>query len=229
MSLGDAWEQQAASWVAWARTPGHDHYFWRYGWPTFASVLPAPGRLTLEVGCGEGRVARMLAERGHRVVGVEPSATLVKAAATAEPAVLTTRADGAALPFPTGEADLVVAYMVLQDVDRLYAVVAELARVLAPSGRLCVALVHPLVDVDGGLPYLGEHRRSEAVEREGLSMVFHFVQRPLGAYFGALERAGLVVEALREPPPPADLVADRPEVARHLEVPHALHLRARHA
>src|SRR5262245_24605603 len=61
-----SWEDQAENWLAWARTPGHDAY-WSYR-DLFFRLLPAPGRRTLEVGCGEGRVARDLAARGHRVV-----------------------------------------------------------------------------------------------------------------------------------------------------------------
>jgi hypothetical protein len=51
-----SWEDQAENWLAWARTPGHDAY-WSYR-DAFFPLLPAPGRRTLEVGCGEGRVAR---------------------------------------------------------------------------------------------------------------------------------------------------------------------------
>jgi tRNA G46 methylase TrmB len=54
-------EEQAQNWLAWARTPGHDVY-WHYRSEFFALVAPA-GRATLEIGCGEGRVARDLAAR----------------------------------------------------------------------------------------------------------------------------------------------------------------------
>jgi hypothetical protein len=36
------------------------------------------------------------------------------------------------------------------------------------------------------------------VERDGLTMRFHSQHRPIEAYFVALEKAGLLVEALRE-------------------------------
>ena len=77
-----SWEWQADRWLRWARTPGHDAY-WHYRKAFFGAIAPAPGRRTLEVGCGEGRVARDLAARGHRVVGVDTSPTLVAHAADA--------------------------------------------------------------------------------------------------------------------------------------------------
>jgi SAM-dependent methyltransferase len=73
------WEDQAENWLAWARTPGHDAY-WYYRDALFP-LLPPPGRRTLEIGCGEGRVVRDLVARGHRVVGVDSSPTLLRHAA----------------------------------------------------------------------------------------------------------------------------------------------------
>ena len=69
-------EERAQGWLAWARTPGHDAY-WTYR-DAFFALVPAPGAATLEVGCGEGRVARDLVARGHRVTGLDASPTLLR-------------------------------------------------------------------------------------------------------------------------------------------------------
>ena len=65
-----SWEWQAEDWARWARTPGHDSD-WVFRDLFFDAIAPTPGRLTLEVGCGEGRVARDLAQRGHTVVAAD--------------------------------------------------------------------------------------------------------------------------------------------------------------
>ena len=59
------WDQEADNWQKWAQTPGHDAY-WHYRGAFFDEIVPRPGRCTVEVGCGEGRVTRDLRERGHR-------------------------------------------------------------------------------------------------------------------------------------------------------------------
>jgi 2-polyprenyl-3-methyl-5-hydroxy-6-metoxy-1,4-benzoquinol methylase len=64
MSLRDAWETQASDWVRWARSPELDDAFWRFHLPEFVRFVPAPGRLTVDVGCGEGRLGRVLARSG---------------------------------------------------------------------------------------------------------------------------------------------------------------------
>jgi 2-polyprenyl-3-methyl-5-hydroxy-6-metoxy-1,4-benzoquinol methylase len=67
------WEAEAENWIRWARTPGHDAY-WRYR-EAFFALVPAARRATLEVGCGERRVARDLTARGHHVTGIDSSPT----------------------------------------------------------------------------------------------------------------------------------------------------------
>jgi SAM-dependent methyltransferase len=199
MSLRDAWETRAPDWVRWARSPELDDDFWRFHLPEFLRFVPAPGGMTVDVGCGEGRLGRVLANSGHRVVGFDASRTSVRAAATHPEGHPVAVADAVRLPLPDDAADLAIAFMSLHDFDNLRTAVAEVGRILAPDGRFCIALTHPVVSarmVDG---YAAERRYSFTVERGGLQMTYEGTHRPLAAYFGALEAAGFVVEALREP------------------------------
>jgi SAM-dependent methyltransferase len=210
----ELWEQEARDWVAWSREPGHDSY-WRYS-PLFFELVPPPGRRTLDLCCGEGRLARDLAARGHRVVGLDASPTLLEFAREADPEGDYVLGDATALPFEDASFDLVVVYNALMDVEDMAGAVAEAARVLAPEGRLCVSLVHPLAYVgrfDGDepdspfvfrRPYFDRHQTHERFERGGLGMTFHSHIRPLEDYMRALEETGFVLDALREPADPGD-------------------------
>ncbi|MBO0703564.1 MAG: methyltransferase domain-containing protein [Candidatus Dormibacteraeota bacterium] len=209
--MAAAWEQHSHLWTPWARQPGHDSY-WRFGRDAFLPLLPPAGRLTLDLGCGEGRLSRDLRQLGHRVVSIDRSPTLMRDAWTAAPGLPAVLADLVALPFPDRACDLVVAYMSLHDVEGMEAAVAEAARVLEPGGHLCLAIVHPLnsagaftsrapdaaFEIQGS--YLEPHDYVDEVERDGLRMVFTSRHRPVEEYFKALEAAGLVVERLREVP-----------------------------
>lgn len=238
-SLKDLWETNAEDFATWVRTPGHDSYD-RFHRDLFLPLLPPPGKLTLDVGCGEGRVARDLVSLGHRVECVDASETMVRLAREAMPSVPVHQADAAALPFPDASADLVVMFMSIQDVDDYQAAIREAARVLTPNGRLAIATVHPLNSsgafeteardspfiVDAG--YLDVRRKADRVERGGLTMTFHLEHRPIEAYSRALEASGLVIEALREPRVP-DAAAKSARSQRWQRVPLFLHLRARRA
>ena len=240
-NLRDAWRAHADDWAVWAATPDHDIFFWRYNLPAFLRIVPEPtSRPTLDVGCGEGRLARVLSDLGHAVVGLDAAPALVRQAATSRPAVPAAVADAADLPVPSGAVDLAVSSMVLMDVDDLDAVLGELARVLVPGGRLCFSILHPLatcgdfVDADDNesaflvsLPYPQSRRYQETMDRDGLSMTFHSEHRSIETYVDALARAGFVVELLREPVPDADVIADVPRLRRQQRIPCWLHVRAR--
>src|SRR4051812_42321707 len=117
IQMRDAWDAEAANWIAWARTPDHDHFFWRLGLPALLALLPAPGRRTLDLACGEGRLSRILRERGHAVVGVEGSPALAAAAREAEPAIEVIDGDAAAIPLDDRAVDLAVCSMALLNLD----------------------------------------------------------------------------------------------------------------
>lgn len=228
-----AWDRAAGDWVRWARSDRLDHTFWRWNLPAFLDLLPAPRGLTVDVGCGEGRVARELSARGHSVVGVEGSQALAAAARDADPSLEVHVADAAELPLGDGVAALVVASMSLFNVERMPQAVAEAGRVLEPGGRLCFSIVHPhnsardLGDHPDRGSYFAEYSYAETRDRgDGAVMTFHDIHRPLEAYAGALREAGLLVEDLREPRPPADYLRDFPEMRRWLRRPCFLHVRA---
>ncbi len=206
------WDDQAEHWIRWARTPGFDAY-WYFRDAFFDDLLPSAGRRTLEIGCGEGRVARDLVARGHRVTAADTADRLVRAARDADPATTYLVADGAGLPVASDSFELVVAYNALQVVADMAATIAECARVLVPGGLLCLCVAHPVTDMgdwgdDARLtirsPYFERTRVDDTVERDGISMTFRGWTHTLEDYAAALEAAGLVIERIREPLPASD-------------------------
>jgi SAM-dependent methyltransferase len=228
------WEIEGENWLRWARTPDHDAY-WFYRDAFFDRLLPAAGRRTLEIACGEGRVVRDLEARGHRVTAVDISAVLLRHARNERATAVFARADGAVLPFRDASFDLVVAYNSLQVVADLGSTVREAARVLAPAGTLAICVGHPMTDVGGHFsggdpdaPYVlrPDYFRNEwvddTVERDGLTMRFTGWTYSLEDYAIALEEAGLDITALREPWP----TGDNPRYERRKRVPMFLLIRA---
>lgn len=235
--LGQAWEENAAAWIEWARAPGHDSY-WRFHRDVFLEIVPAPSRRTLDLGCGEGRFSRDLAALGHDIVGVDVSPTMISAAREAAEEMEFHEADAAAaLPFDDNTFGLVVAFVSLQDVDDLHGAIRETGRVLAPGGRLCLAIVHPFNSAglfaarEPHAPFVVEgsyfERRTTdlAVERDGRTMRFVSRHAPLETYLGELAAIGLLVEDLREPSIPDSAFRDA-SGSRWQRMPLFLHLRA---
>ena len=227
------WEAEADNWVRWARTPGHDAY-WFYRDSFFDAIVPGPGRLTLELGCGEGRVTRDLTARGHRVLSLDGSPTLLRHAREADPTGRYVLGDAPALPVADRAVDLVVAYNSLMDFDDMPAALGETARVLEPGASLCICITHPILDA-GGFDtddddaayvlrdrYFGRRRFDQTVVRRDIEMHFKGWSHALQDYVGALSGAGLVIDALREPVP----TTHSGDFGRWHRYPMFLHLRA---
>jgi SAM-dependent methyltransferase len=224
VTLRAAWDDEAGDWIRFSGEA--DVFAWRFNLPAFLELIPPPGRLTVDVGCGEGRVARLLMAAGHTVKGVDGSSALVEAARRGDPPVDAVVADAARLPLPDGCADLVVSFMTLQSVDDLPGAVAEAARVLSPGGRLVAAIVHPMNTGAGAGSYFDEQHLPYEHERDGVRIVLHDMHRPLSAYFKALAAAGFVTDTVREPVPGPELLDLRPDAERWTRTPCFLHLRA---
>jgi ubiquinone/menaquinone biosynthesis C-methylase UbiE len=236
LSLSQAWENEAQRWATWARKPGHDSY-WQFHRDQFFTLLPEPGMLTVDVGCGEGRLSRDLERLGYKVIGIDVSATLIRLAREEDPEGKYFHAPASCMPLEDACADLAIAFMSLQDVDDLEPSVLEIARVLQKGGRAYLAIVHPInsagkfasEEADSEFiikdSYLDEYRYSDWFERAGLEMTFYSQHRPLERYSRALEQAGMVIEAIREHRVP-DHAAGKPAARRWQRLPLFMHIRA---
>ncbi len=101
------------------------------------------GRRVLDMGCGDGAYAISAAGRGALVTAVDPSGEMLDAArhraSEAGVDVSFDRADASQLPFDDGSFDVVLAVTVLCFVEDAPLAVNEMARVLAPGGKLILA------------------------------------------------------------------------------------------
>jgi SAM-dependent methyltransferase len=230
-SLADEWEAHSGAWQRWTRTPGHDHYFHRFNWPSFLELVPGPGRATLDLGCGEGRVGVALRQLGHRVTGVDISPSLAQLASETGGYEDVVVADASTLPFADGAFDLVVAFMSLQDMDDAAGALTESARSLEPGGRLVAAIVHPIASAHLGREageqrrYFDEQRMVDTVERDGIAFTFHQIHRSLQSWSELLRDAGFLIEDLREPRPSTRVASEVTALARAREKPAFLHVR----
>jgi SAM-dependent methyltransferase len=236
--MRQGWESEAQNWLTFTRTPGYDTSHEETNLPVLLDLLPAPGRATLDLACGEGRLTRFLTTLGHAVVGADASPTMVRGAATHQDAAAVVLADATELPFADASFDLVVAYMCLHDIDDMPGTVREAARVLAPEGRLCAAIPHPLntagtfqggdADAPFVIPgsYLDPAPLRMQARRGGVVLTFHSEHRPLEAYVRELAAAGLLIETIREVRASEQVVSRDPDARRWLRIPLFLHLRA---
>jgi len=206
----------------------------------------------LEVGCGNGYLARAFASAGATtVVGLDASSASVRFARARERARPTgarfEAGDASHLRFADGSFDLVVANMALMDIRDARGAFAEAARVLVPGGRLVFSVCHPCFDVDERTSWSVE-RGFDPLTRTFRDTVFRKVHgyrderriltpwpvgrgkvvwtesyhRTLTTYSRYLHDAGLLIARLEEPWPEAEMLSKSVQGPYLREIP--LHL-----
>ena len=194
----------------------------------------------LDVGCGDGQIARALAQQGSTVLGVDPTQLHIDIANERGGGPTYVLGGATKLPADDGSMDAVIACLVFEHIDEMDAAVAEVARVLRPGGQFSFFLNHPLLQTPGSGwiddhiidppeqywrigPYLVE---AESVEEVELNVYIRFIHRPLSRYINALISNGLMIERMAEPSPPQGFLDRAPEYALAHTVPRLLYLRS---
>jgi ubiquinone/menaquinone biosynthesis C-methylase UbiE len=222
-----SWERVATWYDGWVGDRG-SAYHRELAIPAVLDLLePQPGESILDVGGGQGVLARPLVEAGARVTAVDASTRLVAAAKRRHGGLRDARflvGDARRLAsvagLERGSFDAATFMLSIQDMDPLDDVVASVDWALKPSARVVLLMTHPAFrqprhsgwGVDEGRrltyrrvdAYLGEM----AVPMKSLgggapTRSFH---RPISAYVNALAGAGFATDAMLELP---DLAPDR--------------------
>jgi SAM-dependent methyltransferase len=233
----DPWERHAGWWQA-EFTGGADPEYEEQILPLAGEHL-AGARDVLDVGAGEGQVARLAASLGaDRVVGVDPTWAQLNEARARGGGPRYVRAVAESLPFPDATFDAAVAVLVFEHIEPYQEAIGEVARVLRPGGRFLFFLNHPLLQTpDSG--WIDDHILEEQYWRIGPYLVedtsmqevadgveLPFVHRPLSRYVNAMAGVGLRVARMEEPAPPPGFLERASEYREAASIPRLLFMRA---
>lgn len=252
MSDHETWEDNAGWWQT-GFTQGADAEYDEQILPLLAEHLAGCTRV-LDVGTGEGQVARLAMDLARRteppvsppglsvpqplVLGVDPTWAQVREASRRGSGPSYARAEAASLPVTAGSFDAVVACLVFEHISAVEEAIKEAARALRPGGRFLFLLNHPLLQTPGS-GWIDDHILEEqywrigpylnedrTVEEVEKGVFILFIHRPLSRYVNLLADSGLLVTQMLEPAPPPGFLARAEEYTAAATIPRLLFLRA---
>jgi len=238
MSDNGLWDEHAQWWLD-GFTNGVDPEYVEQIIPLALEEL-AGRHIVLDVGCGDGQIARALSAQGSEVLGIDPTQLHIDIARERAGGPTYEVGSATRLPVADNSQDAVVACLVFEHIDEVDAVIAEVARVLKQGGQFSFFLNHPLLQTPGSGwiddyildppeqywrigAYLVETETVEEVEKD---VFIRFIHRPLSRYINALISNGLSIERIYEPAPPQGFLDRAPEYALAHTIPRLLYLRS---
>jgi ubiquinone/menaquinone biosynthesis C-methylase UbiE len=225
--LREQWNEHVQDWIQqdqFVRTGMLDAWM-------LAALGNVEGRRVLDIGCGEGRFCRVLAELGADVTGVDLTEPLIKRART-----LASERES----YVVGDAenlagiedacfDHAVSYIVLVDLHDYQQSIREAFRVLRPGGRFVVCNIHPMrMAQPYGWVRLGDRKLFYAVDDysnegprtfEWWGSSFVNMHRMLSSYVDAFLEAGFIIDGIQEPTPSDAQLAENPKLSDEFRVP----------
>lgn len=189
-----------------------------------AHARPLTGQLILDLACGQGFFSRAYASAGAKVIASDIAKELISLAESHTPNELKGMIQYHVSPADQidfckdASMDVVTIILAIQNIENLYGVFRECARVLKPGGRLLLVLNHPSFRIpkrsswEWGNSGRSQYRRIDAYmsdTRERIEMnpgedaptskkftvSFH---RPLQVYFKTFAKTGFAVTRLEE-------------------------------
>ena len=186
-----------------------------------------PGEEVLEIACGNGVMARRLAELGARVLATDFSAVFVERArergapgpGSVGYRVVDATSEAELLALGAGRFDAAVCTMALMDMAEIAPLFRALRRLLKPGGRFVFSLQHPCFnsglfrmtaeeeDVNGEIVDVYAVKVIDYIHpraQKGIGIVgqpepHYYFHRPLTALLGACFAAGFVMDGIEEP------------------------------
>jgi len=242
-----AWERIADGWAEMMRTgtgPGQTRTLILDG-PHLQLLGDVKGKRILDAGCGEGRFARILAERGAGVTAIDLSRRMLELA-QAEEAKAPLGIEYIEMsmtdlsPFADESFDAVVAYLSILDVEDFETALREIARVMKAGGRFMFSTVHPCFyppdsswepRKPGTIPAFDKDKLYRKVDNYFPACQIRFCMwptapaetvnyhRPISVYAHACRHAGLLIRDIIEPVPDEKVLAERDYLREYVRAP----------
>jgi malonyl-CoA O-methyltransferase len=177
----------------------------------------------LDLGCGTGRYCELLAKRGAKVVGIDPSSKMLefakrKITPNCRFEVRLGRIEDA--DFPTSYFDVVISALTVGHILELEPVIREVSRIIKSKGRLIISDMHPYWFVSG-------YDYVKFLDANGQEYRIPEYTHLFEEYWNLFTKFKFAVQDVKEPRIDNTLVKSFPNLTKYKGMPLALIMKAK--
>lgn len=223
----ELWNRKARFWDALHGERGNDFHRQLVEPGVLQLLQPRAGESVLDVGCGNGALARRLAREGAAMTAIDFSTAMIALArerdvtshTSIDYQVIDATDEAALLRLGARRFDAVTATMSLMDMPTIDPLFASASQLLKPAGRFVFATMHPAFNSNNPV-FLHEKEDRDGVVSEHYALKLrayldmppvkgsgapgeptphYYFHRSLSELLGAAFAAGFVLDALLEP------------------------------
>lgn len=208
----EKWRSSAQAWITdqgqtgdWSRRTILD--------PALETILPnLQNKSVLDLGCGEGRYARILKSKGAIVTGIDPAPEFIDHAISQDLDSTYILAPAESIPLPDHRFDLILSYLSIIDIPDLEAASQEISRLLRPGGEFIVVTISNLASTTPGwvkdengnklYRYVDRYMEHFGMDLEWRNIRITNFHRPLSYILNLFLQNSFVLTQFLEPLPP---------------------------
>ncbi|KIL39424.1 hypothetical protein SD70_20445 [Gordoniibacillus kamchatkensis] len=199
--LEDSWKANAEAWTNSIRLKEIESRKVSTDHAVLNEIISLQPNKVLDVGCGEGWLARALSEQGIEVVGFDGSEELVEKASAAGGGIFhyLNYSDFGRNPLQIGhDFDVAVCNFSLFS-EEITSLLQSLTSILSPNGIIIIHTLHPYSIAQDGRYESGWREETFSNMGEGYKAKMPWFYRTMGAWLNELKMAGIELRDCKEP------------------------------
>ena len=166
----------------------------------------------LDAGCGEGYLSRLLAKMGHQIWAIDFCPNLIKAAEKLEEKELLgikyLLGDFQKTNFPASFFDVIISHQTINEIKKPEMAFKEFYRIIKKRGRIILLFLHPCFEIDPKKYFQKIKIEKSYYLVSGIKSPspYFYLHLPLSEWIELLSKSGFLIEKIKEPHPPLNLI-----------------------
>ncbi len=203
------WEKGALNYLNSIKSGYREAYKEEIDTPSFISLLGnIKKRKILDIGCGNGDLCKIFAQKGAQVIGLDGSKAMIEEAKKnySEGDYILCDLMNDPIPLNKSSIDIITSKFVLMYISSITLIAEKVNKLLKPGGLFLVDIVHPfrpvikkLIYTDSNYPNITNYFKEYRGKKYWGGVSYPYYYRPIRKYINDISSSGFNLIKIQEP------------------------------